>query len=137
MTTPTVARVLMRVCSARLDPNVSADEFVELLEELIDQTHEAALQESLGTDDPSLPEKGPSSRIPLSPPSSAPQRDPPKYDDPDGKLSYDDKTRIRQRHREACEGRQRAPNGWLEATAAEFRVSRKVIKDVIYRKDGT
>jgi len=163
--TPATMRALMHVCSARLDEKVSAVEFVRLVETLLDATHEAAVRETLGTDDIDRP--APSSRIPLDaepPPSSSrmivdkiselepqpPYITPKTETDPParaphvtptrakpGRLSFDDKVRIRKRYDESIEGRQRAPFGFIPGLAAEYGVPVTTIRTVCYRRDGT
>jgi hypothetical protein len=128
----------MAVCAARLDSGVSAEDFTEAVEKLIDCARADGTKAGMlagairqigkrAEPDPANEDPPPSTETaPNLHPGAARRR-----------LSYDDKTRMRQQYAAAMDGRQRAPNGFLDKMANEYGVSIATVKDTLYHGDGT
>ena len=135
--TPAIARQMMRIAAARLDRSVTANAFVQMLDELVDLVVD-------GSSPPAEPEAAgdPVETGPAG--GNGAESRPPAPDVDDGfeprslgDITYDERVRIRARYDKALEGRQRAPFGWLDSMAAEYNTARAAIKAICARTDGT
>jgi hypothetical protein len=139
--------IAMAICASRLDNGVSAEDFTERVEQLIECARDEGKQlgrlagsiERIGRRDEPEPAAGTGDEPSSSTESGADLHPGDARSVPAGRrrLSYDDKTRMRERYAVAMEGRQRAPNGFLERMASEYGVSVATVKETLYRGDGT
>lgn len=146
-----VMRSAVVLCASRLDANVSASDFVDALDSLLERTYEAGYRAGTEAADeapPNLPplrfptrkeavadasseatdedKEGEDKAVPRSPSAKKRRRG----------LSHDDKVRVRARYDEALVGRQRAPYGFVEGLAAEYGVSEWTIWNAVRGGDG-
>lgn len=136
-----VTDLLMRICACRLDEKVSADDFVDRVNELI-----LMCEQTFGRSEAPEPKEespaAPTSEDKTPPPMTLTRNPRPahlhrKRRGHAPKVSHDDKVRIRRLYNEAKAGRQRVPPGWLDAMAAEYGVPVTTIKSIVYFTDGT
>lgn len=141
-----VTRHLMRICAARLDPNTSREEFVELLDTLVEWCVEAGRNESqaapsvplLGTADGQARKMhGDPDDEPGAGPPERPEREPRGRGANGQRITFDDRVRIRAEHEAHVEARRAAgytyaEHGFNEQLIAKYGLrSRSQLKDIL------
>lgn len=124
----------MRICAARLDPGTSADEFIDLLDTLVEWCIETGRKHPGEAEPPSVPllgtAEGQARKILTDPDDEPTAGASPSAAPPGRKLSYDDKVRLRAEHEAHLEerragGYKNAAPGVAERLMLKYGLSNK------------
>lgn len=138
------ARLMAQICACRLDPSVSADRFVDLLEQLIDLVYAAAVtpEQSFTPTMSGFCGEEDQRALMTTPERSALANSHSMRRPRGARVPHDDKVRIRAEYDAILEqqkevGRIRAPNGFIDSLADQYGYPRDIVKAICYRKDGS